>query len=226
MVNGRVVGRVNYRCSSCEEVKPAEAFRTRNRGGKTTVRSHCRACEAANQLARPRERKREILRMSRTRNPERYKAGRVAYHKRHQAEVAVRWKAWYERNKEYRAEYAYQQRTADPERYNAQVRARYAADSTSVKNAYHARRARLAAVEYTLTVEEWQKTLVAFNHRCAYCNSSKRIEQDHVVPISKGGGHTKENVVPACRSCNASKGNRGPVPKRLAQCAVGPGVEV
>ena len=28
-----------------------------------------------------------------------------------------------------------------------------------------------------------------------------------VLPISRGGGYTFENVVPACRSCNASQSN-------------------
>ncbi|MDB4875733.1 MAG: hypothetical protein JWM41_2179 [Gemmatimonadetes bacterium] len=30
---------------------------------------------------------------------------------------------------------------------------------------------------------------------------------DHVIPISRGGSHTRENVVPACRSCNSKKGD-------------------
>jgi 5-methylcytosine-specific restriction endonuclease McrA len=34
------------------------------------------------------------------------------------------------------------------------------------------------------------------------------LTMDHVVPLSKGGPHTKENVVPACRPCNARKKDR------------------
>ena len=29
---------------------------------------------------------------------------------------------------------------------------------------------------------------------------------DHVVPLSRGGKHEIENLLPACRSCNSSKG--------------------
>lgn len=44
-------------------------------------------------------------------------------------------------------------------------------------------------------------------HRCAYCR--RRADTvDHVVPRSRGGEHRWENVVAACRPCNAGKGNR------------------
>lgn len=70
------------------------------------------------------------------------------------------------------------------------------------------RRAILANVEATLTKEEWQEILKHFDYKCAYCKSAKKIEMDHVFPISKGGTHTANNVVPACRKCNSSKGNK------------------
>jgi hypothetical protein len=57
--------------------------------------------------------------------------------------------------------------------------------------------------------DEWVKILLEYNYKCAYCGKeSKNLEQDHVIPLSKGGLHTKENIVPACRSCNASKNNK------------------
>ncbi len=31
---------------------------------------------------------------------------------------------------------------------------------------------------------------------------------DHVVPLSKGGANAAHNSVPACTSCNTSKGNK------------------
>jgi len=44
-------------------------------------------------------------------------------------------------------------------------------------------------------------------HRCQYCNGPAE-NIDHVVPRSRGGGHTWENVVAACRPCNARKQDR------------------
>jgi 5-methylcytosine-specific restriction endonuclease McrA len=44
-------------------------------------------------------------------------------------------------------------------------------------------------------------------HRCQYCGD--RAETlDHVVPRSRGGLHTWDNVVAACRPCNVGKADR------------------
>lgn len=45
--------------------------------------------------------------------------------------------------------------------------------------------------------------------RCFYCRSLVNPDAqqiDHVVPICRGGLNAEWNLVPACRSCNASKG--------------------
>jgi 5-methylcytosine-specific restriction endonuclease McrA len=44
-------------------------------------------------------------------------------------------------------------------------------------------------------------------HRCQYCNRAAE-NIDHVVPRSRGGTHSWENVVASCRSCNARKEDR------------------
>ena len=46
------------------------------------------------------------------------------------------------------------------------------------------------------------------HHACQYCGSSKRLTLDHVMPRSKGGTHTWDNVVAACEKCNSAKGDR------------------
>ena len=44
-------------------------------------------------------------------------------------------------------------------------------------------------------------------HRCQYCGAAAE-NIDHVVPRSKGGQHTWDNVVAACRPCNTRKEDR------------------
>ena len=44
-------------------------------------------------------------------------------------------------------------------------------------------------------------------HCCQYCGATAE-NIDHVVPRSKGGTHTWENVVAACRPCNMRKEDR------------------
>ncbi|EKX46463.1 hypothetical protein GUITHDRAFT_152362 [Guillardia theta CCMP2712] len=45
------------------------------------------------------------------------------------------------------------------------------------------------------------------NNTCQYCGSPATT-LDHIVPKSKGGQHSWENLVAACSSCNKKKGSR------------------
>jgi 5-methylcytosine-specific restriction endonuclease McrA len=57
------------------------------------------------------------------------------------------------------------------------------------------------------TLEEWAELQKEHNYSCFYCGcTDKKLTQDHVYPISRGGNHTKSNIVPACQSCNSRKG--------------------
>lgn len=47
-------------------------------------------------------------------------------------------------------------------------------------------------------------------HTCQYCGSTKKLTIDHILPRSKGGQHTWDNVVAACEACNGRKGNCTP----------------
>lgn len=44
------------------------------------------------------------------------------------------------------------------------------------------------------------------DYTCQYCGErGKKLECDHVVPVSRGGAHSDDNLVTACFSCNRSK---------------------
>jgi 5-methylcytosine-specific restriction endonuclease McrA len=50
-------------------------------------------------------------------------------------------------------------------------------------------------------------------NKCQYCakeDESDILTIDHVLPRSKGGKNTWENLVTACKKCNQKKGNRTP----------------
>jgi hypothetical protein len=54
------------------------------------------------------------------------------------------------------------------------------------------------------------KRLIAEGKSCAYCGATGRLEWEHVIPLALGGPDSIDNLVRACRSCNAAKGARDP----------------
>ncbi len=53
-------------------------------------------------------------------------------------------------------------------------------------------------------------------HICQYCGrNGPDLTIDHVLPRHRGGAHTWENLVTACRACNHRKGGRTPDEARI-----------
>lgn len=63
-------------------------------------------------------------------------------------------------------------------------------------------------IDYTF--QEWKEAIIYFGGTCAYCGCTprkgKRLTKDHLEPVSQGGKTEAANIVPACFSCNSSKG--------------------
>ncbi len=79
---------------------------------------------------------------------------------------------------------------------------------TAAGSAARRRRKRYLAADNDLTREQWLAIRLAWNDLCAYCcEPAESLQRDCVLPLSRGGRYTVDNVVPACRSCNASKCN-------------------
>jgi 5-methylcytosine-specific restriction endonuclease McrA len=153
------------------------------------------------------------------RNAEKHKAYHAAYRAKHRDRINAAYrlsdKAYHNaRQKSYVATHH--------EHVRAQVRTRRAAHRESVlqkEQAYREahreqfnekeqrRRARKAAAPINdLTLAQWQAIKEHYRHCCVYCGRQmERLTQDHIIPLSKGGSHTVQNVVPACRSCNSRK---------------------
>ena len=49
-----------------------------------------------------------------------------------------------------------------------------------------------------------QSIYEAWNHKCAYCKADA-TSLDHIVPRFKSGSSNRNNLIPACRRCNANK---------------------
>lgn len=56
--------------------------------------------------------------------------------------------------------------------------------------------------------EEWDRLCAYYDHRCVACGARRPLTVDHVIPLSKGGANTIQNLQPLCRACNSGKCNR------------------
>src|SRR6186713_815979 len=69
------------------------------------------------------------------------------------------------------------------------------------------RKRRMDSVEHDLSDAEWAAIKAAWGG-CAYCGATDGpLQRDCVLPLSRGGRYTLDNIAPACRACNASKCN-------------------
>ena len=66
-------------------------------------------------------------------------------------------------------------------------------------------------VPYKKIVLSRKNILRRDHHRCQYCNKNDvPLTIDHIIPKSKGGDDSWENLVAACVRCNNKKGDRAP----------------
>ncbi len=82
------------------------------------------------------------------------------------------------------------------------------AERTAVAVPAVVRLTRYVKVPHRAVVPITRKGVLARDgHRCVYCGAAA-TSLDHVVPKSRGGAHSWENVVAACGRCNHTKADR------------------
>ncbi len=58
----------------------------------------------------------------------------------------------------------------------------------------------------------WQQKTAS--GQCYYCHQTfpfKELTMDHLVPLTRGGRSTRDNLVPSCKACNIRKKNMLPL---------------
>lgn len=160
-------------------------------------------------------------------DPAKTRATRARYRAKHREKLRAKSILYNASHADELRAYAARRRAKHPEKVraiNAQSRAKHA-DKLRVKHVHWLathpeknssycarRRARLYNAPINdFTAQQWRDLKEIFQYRCAYCGKKpKRLQQDHITPLSKGGSHTLSNIVPACPSCNGTK-QAGPV---------------
>jgi 5-methylcytosine-specific restriction endonuclease McrA len=136
------------------------------------------------------------------RNPEKKRALQQAYHERNRESINARKRDWAATNREQERERLRQYR--DPEKDRERARQWNVENREQKREHRTRRRALLRGQGGQILKRDWMRLLARYGGRCAYCNA-KATEQDHVIPLSRGGRHTIGNVLPACLPCNRSK---------------------
>ena len=97
------------------------------------------------------------------------------------------------------------------ENNNAYYRREYPFIKDRIAIATRNRRARIAGLPGKHTKKDIENMLIKQSGRCFYCGVPLYTFQvDHVVPVSRGGANSPDNLVLACEHCNKSKGARLP----------------
>jgi 5-methylcytosine-specific restriction endonuclease McrA len=134
--------------------------------------------------------------ISRAKYPEKNKAYAARYHREH---------------KQQRTEAARRHRAENKEWWK-EVRKKYAKTEKGIMSSRNARHRRRAAVANgNVSTNDLVALKKKAKGRCYYCGEKcKSLTLDHIVPISKGGRHSLDNLVMSCQPCNRNKSDRDP----------------
>lgn len=146
-----------------------------------------------------------------------------SYYKEKREEILEQKKEYYQDNKESKLKYRGEHYKLNRAKLIKYARSYYKANKNKIaeynkeyreKNRdlrntlEHKRRARKRKLPNDFTKEDWERTKKYFNYQCSYCGDEVELTQEHFTPLSKGGGYTVNNIIPACVSCNCSKKDR------------------
>src|SRR3989454_1717862 len=164
--------------------------------GRRARKREWRANLTGEKLERHRAKKRRSMLRWQQRNRERYLELRKRRREATHAERSEAYRGWYARNREGLLQRK-RERLQGPDRPKMLAIARCAASR---------RRAEKRSSPGTFTAKEWADLIVLYQGRCHYCGiSSADLEVDHVIPLSRGGAHSIENIVPSCQPRNQHK---------------------
>lgn len=147
------------------------------------------------------------------------------------------WARWYAAHRKRICSKQAAQRKVDPAKFALVAKAsrerrsadwyhlQYEKHKGSMLHHCHMRRAREAAATVGDVKEiraffrsvHWAESVVC--HWCGLPVPPGKRHVDHVVPLSKGGRHSVENLVASCARCNCTKGSRIDFPRGAASAA-------
>ena len=147
----------------------------------------------------------------RIKNREQIKASRKRYHAENREQIAERYKQYYAENQDRRQEYAKQYHIENRDGLAVKQK-QYRKDHSEEISRKNAKR---RAIKSKATIgdhadivaweKQWRSKKTVTCHWCSKRIKTADVHVDHVVPLSKGGAHSVENLCVSCETCNLSK---------------------
>jgi 5-methylcytosine-specific restriction endonuclease McrA len=205
-------------CTKCGIAKPFTEFH-KSKDGRYGLQSYCKNCKSEygqnnrdEIIARLRRYYQDTKEVAAVKNKQ--------YREKNKEAIKAKKKAYYEANKyEINANKRERYKTDNSQSLKQNKIYRQTEKGRSAKRAArHKRRAiKRGCISEDFTREE---IFVRDNYRCQLCGRKTRPDYknsyhplypnlDHIVPLSCGGGNTKENTQCLCHQCNMKKGNVG-----------------
>lgn len=180
---GQTTRRVCSICGRCRSL--LDFMPSKPRKPIRTISHVCRDCRTAASKSYREQHRERLLEQQRewnACNAERLKSYRAARYQANREEICARERERYARVA-----------AADPEKYRAK---------------FHQRRAQIQSNGGTYTSEEWHILCSRYGNICLRCYAKTKLTVDHIVPVSRGGSNSIENLQPLCRFCNATKSDK------------------
>jgi 5-methylcytosine-specific restriction endonuclease McrA len=192
-------------CNFCEEELPfnAEYFYFKNSRGT------CKKCTLVKQKEYTDRNREEVLKRKKDYR-DRTKENMKKYREENKERISAVAKIYYENNRDRINElhkiYIEEHREELREKRREYMRSEKGREVFRILN--QKRRNLKKNTIVNLTKEDWESSLEFFDYKDAYTGlEMEKVSQDHVIPISKGGHHTKRNIVPCDQRINSSKWN-------------------
>ena len=191
-----------YRCRDCgraqsraERAAKVEQYRTKEQAYTKANKDHYRELKRAHQKA----------------NPEKYQESLRKYRETHREEINAQARERRQQDLEHYREIGRKSRDKYAEERNAYQRDYGKENRDKLSLFTNIRRARKLAAEGSHTDKEWQSLKAFYDYKCLSCGKREpeiRLTRDHVIPLTKGGTDSIDNVQPLCARCNSKKNNK------------------
>lgn len=176
-------------CGKCKRELDVENF---NKSTRDKLNSWCKEC----------------CKEYRLENKEKQKEYMMIYHIENKERLLLSRKKYREANKDYFIKFE-KQRYENRREYMQEYLKEYGRLNKDKINGYnHKKRAIKMSMPHTFKIKQWREVIREFENQCAYCGKTEELQQEHFIALSMGGEYTKNNIIPACKSCNCSKHNK------------------